>query len=142
MDWQDLKRVEDYLRSQHLGNGDLTCFHDCTFPLYLELGLVPTTRYTFFYQAISVYKSHREEMREALAASGQRFVVADLLTTMQRSEWEGQVDGEVQSLPKGFPDGWSGIFPWYEPVVFRAGRYEVHRITQPARRFWRLSEGQ
>ena len=137
VDWQDLKRVEAYLCSQHVGNGELTCFHDCTFPLYLEMNLTPTTRYTFFLQAIGIYPSHREEIREALASSHQRFVVADLLATMQRSDWEGQVEGKVQSLPYGFPDDWREVFPWYEPVVFRAGRYQVHRVTQPVRRFWR-----
>lgn len=137
VEWQELKRIETYLRGQHVGDGEVTCFHDCTFPLYLEMNLAPSTRYVFFHPAIAVYVSHHEEVQADLAHSPQRFVVADLFATMERSDWEAENDGDVHALPNGFPDQWRGVFPWCEPVVFRAGRYVVHRVTQPATRFWR-----
>jgi hypothetical protein len=136
VEWRELKRVEAYLQNQHVRDGEVTCFHDCTFPLYLEMNLAPSTRYVFFHPAIAVYVSHHEEVRADLARSPQRYVVADLFATMERSDWEAETDGYVQSLPDGFPDQWRGVFPWCEPVVFRAGRYVVHRVTKPATRFW------
>jgi hypothetical protein len=35
------------------------------------------------------------------------------------------------ALPPDFPDQWRDVFPWSEPILFRAGRYVVHRVTSP-----------
>lgn len=136
VDWRELKRVEEFLRTQDIHDGELTCFNDCTFPLYLELQLAPSTRWLYFHIPKDICPSHREEVRAVLASSRQRFVVADLMSVAKRSMWEGEADGPVNSTPSRFPKEWRNVFPWYEPVVFRAGRYEVHRVTQPARAFW------
>ncbi|MCA9069945.1 MAG: hypothetical protein KDA84_13525, partial [Planctomycetaceae bacterium] len=31
-----------------------------------------------------------------------------------------------------------GIYPWSHPVVFRSGRYLVHRVTRPLGHFGKL----
>ena len=137
VDWQALKRVEGFLRGYDIADGEVTCFHDSTFPLYLEMNIAPSTRYLFYYFPMEFFRSHREEVRREITDSRQRFVVADLMAVnMQPSDWAGEDEGEVASVPSAFPDRWRGTFPWYEPVVFRAGRYQVHRVTQPAKEFW------
>jgi hypothetical protein len=45
--------------------------------------------------------------------------------------------GKPHALPPAFSRAcaaWRDVFPWSEPVVFRAGRYVVHRVEGPVRR--------
>ena len=44
------------------------------------------------------------------------------------------------ALPSSFPQQFADRYPWREPIVFRSGRYLVHRVTGPADRFWREEE--
>src|SRR5262249_17253575 len=124
--WQDLAAVEAYLREQNVQDGELTCFNNRTTPLYLDLGVRPSTRYFFLEMALVIFKSHRGEVKEALAGSRQRFVVYDLR----------QLPAEDQLEPDT-PDWWQreGDIPfrqyaaWKDRIVFHAGRYVVLRIT-------------
>ena len=42
-EWENLGRVADYLRSHGVRDGDLTCYHNTTLALYLQLGVRPAT---------------------------------------------------------------------------------------------------
>jgi hypothetical protein len=133
VEWEQLEKVAAYLRSLNLRDGELTCYNNTTHPLYLELDLEPSTRYLHFDTLLRFMPAHRETIRQALASSGQRYVVSDLraagLTPEQREEWYNSTD----ALPAGLPEGWVGRFPWSEPVVYKTTRYAVHKVTGPVK---------
>lgn len=113
--WEDLESVAGFLRTVDppLGPGELNCWHDSTHPLYLMLDLDPATRYMHFGTAFGIRKQAARIAAE-VAASRQRYVVSDLLR-----------------LPPGQPQSQPGVFPWNQPVVFRSGRYLVHKVVNP-----------
>ena len=133
-DWQDLKRVEAFLRTQEMGEDEPLCLHESTMPLYLELDRIPPVRYLFFAQAAGVYRAHREQMVAELSASRPRYAVSDLAISGWRPS-DDQVDSEAR-LPPHFPTPLAEAFPWSEPMVFRSGRYAVHRVSKPIRKLW------
>jgi hypothetical protein len=129
-DWVALEQVADYLRGQELHDGELTCFDGPTTPLYLELGVRPPTR-TLHFDMLFLSPGAAEPLRQQLNASPQRFVISDLeCINCPNREPPEFPDGPL-SLPPGFPRGWAQVYPWSEPIVFRAGRYQVHRVTGP-----------
>ncbi len=123
-DWTDLRRVADHLRLRGAGDGEVTCYNNSTHPLYVTLGLRPSTRYLHFDTLLMCFPSRREEMRRALAESGQKYVVSDLRAVPLTPE---EVGGGA-ALPEAFPDDLTQAFPWSLPVRFRAGRYLVHDV--------------
>jgi hypothetical protein len=134
--WQELGAVADYLRAvgPPLGPGELNCWHDSTHPLYLMLDLEPATRYMHFGTAFGI-KSKRRLIADEVAGSRQRYVVSDLLraTTDNKSVADPNSWRAGDPLPVWLPANERAKFPWNQPVVFRAGRYVVHRIdpTRP-----------
>jgi hypothetical protein len=127
-DWTELERVAAYLRGLELGDGELTCYNNFTHPLLLQLGLKPSTRILHFDTMLSAFPRRREAIREELARSRQRYVVSDLLAA---GLGRGQTTSPGQDLPADFPPGLAELYPWCEPVEFRAGRYVIHRVTGP-----------
>jgi hypothetical protein len=129
--WEDLERVAAFLRSLEppLGDRELTCWHDSTHSLYLMLNLEPSTRYMHFGTALDIRKQAPRIAAE-VAASPQRYVVSDL----RRMTWDPvaplHID-EPLKLPGWFPRSQRGVFPWNQPIVFRSGRYLVHKMTGP-----------
>jgi hypothetical protein len=128
--WRDLEAVAAYLRAADppVGDRELTCWHDSTHPLYLMLDRDPSTRYMHFGTVLAI-PGHADEVRRAVADSPQRYVVADLA----RMTWEpglARTPGAAgpHSLPGWFPRSQLGLFPWDQPLVFRSGRYVVHRL--------------
>ncbi len=86
------------------------------------------------------FTKHREEILAEVNASRQRFIVSDLVWTGLTSEEAEETNpADPLALPREFPDKFTLTYPWNEPVVFRSGRYVVHRATGPASRFWRLN---
>lgn len=133
IDWVQLDRVREFLEAEGVRDGELTCYHSTTHPLYLQLGLRPSTPFLHFDILLLGFPGHRETIRQALEQSGQRYVVSDL-ESMTLGLAPEQVRDESAALPAGFPPAWRDVFPWTEPVVFRAGRYLVHRVDgRPAR---------
>ena len=134
--WQELEAVAAYLRTVDppLGPGELNCWNDSTHPLYLMLNLDPATRYMHYGTVFGIH-SKRNRIAEEVANSRQRYVVSDLL----RMKWERHAvyqswswrDGDP--LPVWLPPNERQKFPWNQPVVFRSGRYVVHKIdpTKP-----------
>jgi hypothetical protein len=132
--WEDLGRVAAFLRTvePQLADRELTCWHDSTHPLYLMLNLEPSTRYMHFGTAMDIRKQAPRIAAE-VAASPQRYVVSDL----RRMTWEKELPlepgagGDPRKLPAWFPVSQRGAFPWNQPIVFRAGRYVVHKMSVP-----------
>jgi hypothetical protein len=142
-DWQDLARVADFLRGEGVGDGELTCLSGCTHPLYLELGLEPSTRFHQIGATIVHFPAHAEHIRAELEASRSRYIVtdlaADILTLGQARE---HVYGRPPALPASFPPDLLSNYPWCEQLIFRSGRYVVHRARGPvATSRYRTSQG-
>ena len=134
--WPELEEVARYLGTVDppLGPGELNCWHDSTHPLYLMLDLEPATRYMHYGTAFGI-KSKREVIADAVRASRQRYVVSDLLRTRwdRRAVYQPESWRSGDPLPVWLPAGERQKFPWNQPVVFRCGRYVVHKIdpTKP-----------
>ena len=139
--WGELTAVAGYLRTVDppLGPGELNCWHDSTHPLYLMLDTDPATRYMHYGTAFGIAdapapgeRSKREQIADAVRASRQRYVVSDLV----RATWDRDAPYKAESWRTGDPlPVWLSAaerrkFPWNQPVVFRSGRYVVHRIDR------------
>jgi hypothetical protein len=114
--WQDLEKVAAFLHERGVKDGEVTCFHNATHPLYLELGIAPSTRYFHIRTVLNAFPGHGRQIEREIRASGHRFVVSDLEALK-----EDGVNPE-QPLAK---------FPWNQPVLYRAGRYQVHEVSRP-----------
>jgi hypothetical protein len=136
-DWVHLERVGDYLRRQGVGDRELVCFNASSTPLYPDLGVAPPTRGLHF-DWIMQFPHHVELARRQLNDSPTRFVVSDLYCLKYphgtlTAEEEAPSPGQPLPLPDNFPGAWKTVYPWSEPVVFRSGRYQVHRVTGPVK---------
>lgn len=130
-DWQDLDRVRQYVNGLGLGDRELTCFHNGLVHLYFLTGNRPSTRYVFL-ESLSVYFPDRHDVfLQALSASPQRFVVSDLRGLGVTVRGEDCCPEGALAMPVRLPQPLRNAFPWSQPVVFRAGRYLVHRIEGP-----------
>lgn len=129
--WQDLDRVADFLRQQGIRNGELTCYHTTTAYLFSQLGVRPATRWVWPEMAVHFYPDRELQIRRELAESGQRFVVSDLQNAAAFRLGPSQPTPSGWTLPNDFPAEFAGKFPWHQPIVFRAGRYAVHRVELP-----------
>lgn len=132
-DWQDLDQVAKYLIEQGGAKDQrLTCYSFSTPGLYVMLDIQPATRFPFLDSFLKAFPQRRPEIYDALRASKQKFVVTDLRTlgfTRQRSLIAG-----VPHLPKldtVLPPDVALEFPWSLPIVFRAGSYSVHAVSEP-----------
>ncbi|MCS6865794.1 MAG: hypothetical protein RMJ56_16220 [Gemmataceae bacterium] len=129
--WQELTAVAEFLRTLEppLGPGELNCWHDSTHPLYLLLDLEPATRYMHYGTAFGI-RSKRELIADAVRHSRQRYVVSDLVrvTLDRHAPYDPNAWRAGDPLPVWLPPSERAKFPWNQPVVFRCGRYVVHRI--------------
>jgi hypothetical protein len=131
-DWADLQRVADFLKTQNVKDHELICWHDTTHPLYVWLGARPAIRYPHVITAMK-FKSKRDQIRREAFESGARFVVSDLVPATYLCPALGPAPppGPASELPAGFPAWGKDVYPWNQPVVFRAGRYVVHEVREP-----------
>lgn len=132
MNWQDLDGVEEFLRGQGLGDGELTCLANRALPLHLRLGSRPATRYFLMQLDLRVFRDHRDQIYAELAASRQRFVVLDVGFTC----WK--VRDAAGSWTRSEPR-WDDLdrAPFTaDRLVFRAGRYAVYALDGPSTRAW------
>jgi hypothetical protein len=130
-DWVALGQVEEYLRQEQVADREVMCFNTSTTPLYLGLGVQPPIPATHF-DHVHFSPAAFEPLREALNASPERFVVSDLNCLCFRRSALPEPE-EALDLPPEVPREWAERYPWCEPVVFRAGRYRVHRVTGPVK---------
>jgi hypothetical protein len=136
-DWGELGRVADFLRNQELREDEPICLHESTMPLYLVLNREPPLRFLFYGQATGVYRAHRQQILAELSASRPRYVVSDLTMAGFIQNYPPDEDDSVPEPPPHFPKPLDEMFPWSETIVFCSGRYAVHRVRNPIRKFWR-----
>jgi hypothetical protein len=136
--WQELNDVAEFLRTidPPLDHGELNCWHDSTHPLYLMLDLDPATRY-MHYGTVFGMRSHddwiKKRVAREVAESRQRYVVSDLkrMTHDHERAYAPGEGGDALKLPEWFPSSQRDRFPWNQPIVFRSGRYLVHKVEKP-----------
>jgi hypothetical protein len=126
--WSELARVAAELRRRQVKDGELTCFHNSPQPLYLDLGVRPSTPFLHLGTILLFFPNHHHEIRQRLERSGQRYVVSDLLAAGFTPAQVAAGCADSCTLPPDLPAGLRDVFPWSEPVVFRAGRFVVHRV--------------
>src|SRR5262249_32275806 len=120
-----VQRIEDH---------ELTCYSNSTHPLYLMLDIEPAVPIMHLDSWVAFYPDHLQQLRDLIADSAHRYVVSDLVTVPAvRSDLEAlhRMPDDLYELPPNFPKQWRKYFPWNEPVIFRAGRYVVHRVRDP-----------
>lgn len=130
-EWQSLARVADYLRGRGVKDRELTCYSMHTMSLYLDLNVLPSTRHPFIGVLVWLYPHNHDMLRADLNGSPQRFVVSDLReidVDYVPRDW----GNPEPTLPTDLPYNPTTLFPWCESLVFRAGPYLVHEVTQPA----------
>ena len=131
--WQDLKKVEGFLRQQSVQDGELTCWDDSSAPLFISLNIKPSNRFIHNHVWTMFYPSRRSAMLEELAASPQKFVVNDLrLGGFTQQQMDAMAAGELDSLTPLLPKQTERRFPWSEPIIYRAGPYVVHAVGPSA----------
>src|SRR5262249_11462153 len=129
-DWVQLRKVAAFLRASNIANGEFTCYDGTTLPLYMQLDTTPSTRYILPGAFIHFYPQQAERIRRELKESNQRFIVTDmkaLLAFRETEKADAERPGQPLAYPPAFPDELLKTYPFTEPVVFRAGRYYVHR---------------
>jgi hypothetical protein len=129
--WSDLDRVAEFLRTKDLKDRELICWHDSTHPLYVRLQIKPGIRYPHVITAMK-FKSKRDQIRRETFASPARYVVSDLVPISYTTAFGPfPPPGPATELPAEFPAWRDEVYPWNQPVVFRAGRYVVHEVKEP-----------
>jgi hypothetical protein len=134
VDWADEARVTDFLRGR-VGDGELTCYDPTIIPLYWDLRVEPSTRYIYLWNVLFFFHNHVDEIQTEVRNSRQRYVVTDVNRLYPNKELpkaekdalpaDGPTPEPVTSLAKLHP-----TFPWSEPIVFRSGKYLVHRVRE------------
>ena len=131
--WQDLKKVEGFLRQQSVQDGELTCWDDSSAPLFIGLNIKPSNRFIHNHVWTMFYPSRRSAMLEELAVSPQKFVGNDLrLGGFTQQQMDAMAAGELDSLTPLLPKQTERRFPWSEPIIYRAGPYVVHAVGPSA----------
>ena len=138
-DYQDLARVEEFLRDQGAADGEVTCLSGFTYLIYSDLNLEPSTRFHGVEASVRCFPSHVGTIRAELEASRTRFVLSDLAYTNDLTEQEAKETDpkDPLALPPAFLQKFEGAYPWDGRIVFRAGKYVVHRVNSYAGLFWR-----
>ncbi|MBN72348.1 MAG: hypothetical protein CME32_24085 [Gimesia sp.] len=136
VDWEDLAAVREYLAKQQLKDRELHCYNSTLIYLYPELGLQPATRFGFFDSVLVFCRKHRGELHQAIQDSPQKFIVTDLIESgFNRETALATAEGPGKNVPPQYPVSLKGAYPWSQPVVFRSGRYLVHRVERPLGKF-------
>jgi hypothetical protein len=129
-EWASLDRVADYLRAQGVADGDVLCYHVQTVELYTDLGLSAPTRFMYPEYYLATFRNHHDVIAADLASHPIVYVVTDLGSVgLAPPRCDAILADGVQPTPATLPVAQRYVRPWSEPVVFRAGRYAVHRVT-------------
>lgn len=136
VDWEDLDAVKQYLQRQNLKDGELHCYNTTLVYLYPELSLEPATRFVFFDSTLIFCPNHRNEFYTAINESTQKYIVTDLIDSgFGREAALATLSNSKQITPPDYPVSLKGAYPWSQPVVFRSGRYLVHKVERPLGKF-------
>ncbi len=108
-DWRKLAEVADFLRTQNLSDGELTCYTSDLVWVYDTLELRPSTRFAYLWEILVYLPDRRPEIYEAVANSPQKLFV---------------YDESGEKLPRQ-------ISRLLGDEAFRAGPYIVYRVVPP-----------
>lgn len=130
--WTDLDEARRFLQTLSLQDGELVCWDDSTHPLYIDLDIRPSFRFMHVNTSLG-FRSKRPIIREELIASNHKYVVSDIAVSRYLYDWYSTEppDGQPLGLPVAMPDFMRDVYPWNQPVIFKAGRYWVHRVENP-----------
>jgi len=129
----EMERVADFLRSQGARDGDVVCFNSDLVSLYRRLGFLPPTKFIYIDQNAAYVPSAADAILQTLMQSGHKYVVTDILTSGVLGEGFRDHVREGEQHPPTHLPGANGVYPWEQPVVFRAGWYLVHEITEDSK---------
>jgi hypothetical protein len=134
-DWPALDRIASYLRTQGIGDRELTCYSFTSFPLYLKLDVKPSTRFVMFYSHLKYFPSHEADIKADILRSPQRFMVSDLRMIPPRysaliAELRAKSRTRLLTIDD-FPGPFRYTWPFGMPVVYQAGDYLVHAVQKP-----------
>lgn len=118
------------MREQQVADSELLCFTNSTIHLYWELGIRPATRYVYLENNLVFFSERTEQLASEIAAAGPRYVVSDLMAAGVPRESLDSIRQGARLRPAA-GDERGPILPWSHPIVFRAGRYAVHRVQGP-----------
>ena len=107
-DWEHFVPVAEFLQSQRVQPGDVTCFNVHCIHFYSALQIPPSSRYVGISSLLELFPSRRFEIEHTVRNCGHRFIVADVL--------------ETEPIPDRFP--------WNLPVVFQSGTFRVFGTQQ------------
>ena len=130
-DLSQLESVAEFLRSRGVRDGEVTCYSYSTMKLYWDLDLEPPCRFICpRIYANRFFVSRREDIAALLEQSPQRYVVSDLaLDGFSEAEANEVGPGGPRAPPPAYDiEGLDGTYPWSHRVVYRAGRYLVHKV--------------
>ncbi|MCA9269745.1 MAG: hypothetical protein KDA41_14795, partial [Planctomycetales bacterium] len=127
--WQDLDRVEQFLRSQNAGDYEIVSWDDNSQYLYTQLSASPGSRFMHNVLWLNFFASRRMEVMKEAFKPAVRFIVTDTQMAGYPSE-AAAVDAhrDEARLPDEVHPELRTMFPWNQRVVFRAGRYMVHEV--------------
>lgn len=126
---QAMEKVADFLRSQNIGERDVVCFNSDLVSLYRRIERQPPSRFIYVDQNVAYVPAARGKILQELMDSGHRFVVADALSSGLPAGVLAELPGDGPVRPPQRLAAPAGLYPWGQPVVFRAGTYLVHRIS-------------
>lgn len=134
---QNLERIADFLRRNNVQGHDV-CFYNSDFvSLYRKLGLRPPTRYTYLFEISVYFPEKRSQIEREVADRKHRYVVTDLVSCGIPAELAGRIGLEGPLVKPLVALKSSGpIYPFSQPVVYRAGTYLIHRVDNPIGRLW------
>jgi hypothetical protein len=134
VDEMQLREVAEYLRSRGVRDGEVCVYEYSAMRLYWDLDIAPPCRFICpRIYALRFFVDRRDEIRRLLEESPQRFLVTDLVMD-RMSETDANAVGPdgLHAPPPAWPQNVPpGLYPWSHPVVFRSGRYLVHRLAGP-----------
>lgn len=126
--WEDLARVEDFLRHQEPKQQEVCCYHSDLVSLYNRLGLLPPARYVYVQELTVFFPERRREILNEIQKSKHRFIVTDIVSArLTEKQVEHLLSANYQSSLHR-PTSKRRLYPWGFPIVFRSGNYLVHRI--------------
>jgi hypothetical protein len=75
--------------------------------------------------------------REFPNINTQNIAVTDLrYSRVNEAELQPESVAQPLTLPPSFPAEQAAYYPWSQPIVFRSGRYLVHRVTDPVKELY------
>jgi len=130
--WVELEEVRRFLEQLQVKDGELACWDDSSHPLYLALKIRPAIRFMHVNTALD-FRSKRPVIRQELIASGHKYAVSDLdfPQFLYGTDYDDSLSDQPLELPEDFPCFARNVYPWNQPIIFRAGRYSVHRVENP-----------